>query len=90
VKLQDHLDLLGQDARMFAFHTKLPDAVIQRALTGQPIAAPHAERIAEEITKRHGLHWTRQGDNAQAIKVEDIDGLVVVKPHELKSKKGNQ
>ena len=86
MNLQEHLDVLGQDVGMFAFHTKLPDAVIRRALNGQPITAPHAERIAESICKQHGLHWTKSGDTLQqqGIRPEDIDGLVVVQAHELK------
>jgi hypothetical protein len=87
MKLQDHLDLLGQDAGMFAFHTKLPIEVIQRALDGKPITVPHAEQIAMKLSQHHGI--SVHPLDRQALKPEDIDGLVVIKSDQLKSKKGN-
>ncbi len=76
--LKQHLDLLGHDAGHFAFLTKLPESVIQRAIRGEPIAATHAERIAQKLSLEHSLH------HEGAIQVSDIEGLNVVAPAALK------
>jgi hypothetical protein len=76
--LKEHLDLLGHSVRDFAYITKIPKSVIQRAIDGLPIAAPHAERIVQQLSNEHAL------PPQKGIQVSDIKGLQVVAPAALK------
>ena len=85
MQLSEHLQILGLDESHFAFLTKLPKAVVKRALAGEPIARPDAERIAHILSRRHGI---AHGMHAQPLEPSDIDGLAVIEPHQLR--KGKQ
>lgn len=74
LSLQEHLALLGIDGNHLAFCCGIPPQVVQRALAGQEIVAPHAEAIAYELTQQHGLK------HAVGFTPADIRGLKVHQP----------
>ncbi len=76
--LLEHLELLGIDSGHLAFRSGVPKVVIERALAGKPIAAVHASRIVEKLSSLHGM---RSGPQ---LEHDDIDGLQVIHPHELR------
>ncbi len=69
--LKDHMEVLGHDVGNLAFLTKVPEAVIRRALAGQPITAAHASQLKRNIGREfgHPHHSTEE---------YPIDGLNIV------------
>lgn len=60
LSLQEHLDHLGLTPRTFALQLPdVPQAAIERALSGQPIAHSVAVKICNKLTKLHNLDSKR-------------------------------
>jgi len=75
------MEMLGIDTPRLAQMTRLPESVITRALTGQPISSAHADKIAQHLSFGHGFNG-----NNNRLHHSDIEALNVVDPETLRKK----
>jgi len=76
MSLQAHLDQLGVEPNMLSWYTKVPEAVIQRAIGGQPISYPHAMTLCNWLRDQYQVERHQAG-----FEPEHIKGLVVYQLH---------
>jgi hypothetical protein len=81
--LNEHMEMLGATAHHMNLRSGLvvPQAVIERALQGQPISYAHALVICRLLNEAHGLSSGDPSTGVVGYLPEHIKGLNIYKPH---------